>query len=80
MATLVIRDNGRGFQASQISRMFEPFVRLHRSIGQDGTGIGIAMCRRIVEVHGGTIRAAPAADAGAQFTLTLSLTSAAGST
>lgn len=76
MATIIIRDNGRGFQAAQISRIFEPFVRLHRSIGQDGTGIGLAICRRIVEVHGGTIRAAPAADVGAQFTLTLPLTSA----
>lgn len=66
-----ICDNGLGFQADQATRLFEPFVRLHRQSGQEGTGIGLAICRRIVEAHGGTIVARPNPDQGSTFTLTL---------
>lgn len=68
---ITISDNGLGFALNQISRIFEPFVRLHRNIGQDGTGIGLAICRRIIEVHGGSIQAQPGPDTGASFTITL---------
>lgn len=68
---ITISDNGLGFALSQIGRIFEPFVRLHRSIGQDGTGIGLAICRRIIEVHGGSIEAQPGLGMGAIFTIRL---------
>ncbi len=69
MAVISIRDNGLGFHPEQAGRLFEPFVRLHRASGEDGTGIGLAICRRILEVHGGSITAIPAPDHGAIFTV-----------
>jgi signal transduction histidine kinase len=72
--TITVRDNGLGFAADQAGRLFEPFVRLHPQVASDGTGIGLAICRRIVEAHGGTIAAAPRQDGpGAEFTVTLPL-------
>jgi signal transduction histidine kinase len=72
-ALMTVSDNGLGFQREQVGRLFEPFVRLHRGAGNDGTGIGLAICRRIVEVHGGSITAAPNPDVGATFTILLPL-------
>lgn len=68
-----VRDNGLGFAADQAGRMFDPFVRLHPHIPNEGTGIGLAICRRIVEAHGGQITGKPAADVGAEFTIILPL-------
>lgn len=69
---ITVRDNGRGFAEDQAGRLFEPFVRLHPQVTSDGTGIGLAICRRIVEAHGGRISASARAD-GAEFTVTLPL-------
>ena len=53
-------------------RIFVIFQRLHTRDAYEGTGIGLAMCRKIIEYHGGRISLAPAApDRGAQFTFTL---------
>jgi signal transduction histidine kinase len=53
--------------------MFQPFQRLHAQAGYEGSGIGLAICRRIVERHGGTIRAETRPGGGARFLFTLPL-------
>jgi signal transduction histidine kinase len=68
-----VRDNGLGFAPEQARRLFEPFVRLHPQVNSEGTGIGLAICLRIIEAHGGTITAAPGVPCGAIFTIRLPL-------
>lgn len=50
-----VSDNGIGIAANQIDRLFQFFTRLHTRKQFDGTGMGLALCRRIVEHHGGRI-------------------------
>lgn len=71
--SIEVVDNGIGFPAEQAERLFEPFVRLHPEIDDGGTGIGLAICRRIIEAHGGSISAAAVPGTGALFTITLPL-------
>jgi signal transduction histidine kinase len=66
-----VSDNGVGFDRAQAGRLFEPFVRLHDSAEYEGTGIGLALCRRIVERLGGKIRASGECGRGATFTILL---------
>jgi signal transduction histidine kinase len=68
---ITVRDNGVGFDPAQVSRLFQPFVRLHPGISSEGTGIGLAICRRIVEAHNGTIIASPGTPYGAVFSIFL---------
>lgn len=72
-ARITVHDNGRGFAQDQAGRLFEPFVRLHPQVTSEGTGIGLAICRRIVEAHGGHLAATGREDGGAEFTVTLPL-------
>ena len=52
-----IRDNGIGFSEEDRERIFMPFSRLHQARGYEGTGMGLATCRKIVSRHGGEITA-----------------------
>jgi light-regulated signal transduction histidine kinase (bacteriophytochrome) len=71
MSTIVVADNGIGFDARFGEKVFDAFVRLHSRDRYEGSGIGLAICRRIVERHGGRIEATAVPDAGATFTFTL---------
>jgi CheY-like chemotaxis protein len=69
---LRIEDNGIGFDAAESHRLFQPFVRLHPGHSREGVGMGLALVRRIVEAHGGSILA-EGSGAGAAIVLQLAL-------
>lgn len=68
---LVIQDNGIGFDAKYKDRIFSPFERLHSRETYEGTGIGLAICKKIVERHEGTITVDSAKGEGTTFVITL---------
>ena len=70
---LVVSDNGIGFDEKHIDRIFKVFQRLHCRLEYSGTGIGLAVARKIVERHGGVITASSAPGRGATFTSTFPL-------
>jgi len=68
-----IRDNGIGFDQQYADHIFSIFQRLHRKTEYSGTGIGLAMCRRIAQNHQGNITATSEPGQGATFHITLPL-------
>ena len=68
---LLVRDNGAGFEPAYASKLFRPFQRLHGADEYEGHGIGLATVKRVVERHGGTIRAEGVVGQGATFRFTL---------
>jgi PAS domain S-box-containing protein len=63
----MVRDNGAGFDPAHSDGLFQPFRRLHAQEEFEGTGIGLATVKRIVERHGGQVRGEGAVGAGAAF-------------
>jgi light-regulated signal transduction histidine kinase (bacteriophytochrome) len=70
---LSVADNGIGFDEKYLDRVFTIFQRLHGRGEYEGTGIGLAVCRKIVERHGGTITARSSPGRGATFIVTMPL-------
>jgi two-component system sensor histidine kinase KdpD len=68
-----VTDNGPGLPPGQEKQIFEKFTRGERESATSGVGLGLAICRAIVEAHQGKIWAANNPDAGARFSFTLPL-------
>ena len=68
---ITVSDNGIGFEEKFASKIFAPFQRLHGRSEYDGTGVGLSVCRRIVERHNGTIRAFGRPGIGTSFMIRL---------
>jgi PAS domain S-box-containing protein len=78
---LCVADNGIGIIPGQIGRLFQVFQRLQSRATYEGTGIGLALCRKIAEHHGGQIWAESAGeDQGSRFCLELPITAEVGGT
>jgi PAS domain S-box-containing protein len=71
LCQISVADDGIGFDEKYLDRIFAIFQRLHARNEYDGTGIGLAVCRKIVERHGGTLTARSSSGQGATFIVTL---------
>jgi two-component system sensor histidine kinase KdpD len=70
---VAVADNGPGLLPGQVEAVFEKFMRGERESAKPGVGLGLAICRAIVNAHGGTIHAANQPGEGVAFTFTLPL-------
>jgi PAS domain S-box-containing protein len=73
LCQITIQDYGIGFDPKYSEKIFAMFQRLHGRTEYEGTGVGLAVCRRIADRHGGTISAKANPGQGATFTVTLPL-------
>lgn len=69
--TIVVSDNGIGIEKQYLDKIFTPFQRLHGRDAYEGNGIGLAICRRIVERHQGRITIESRPNKGSRFIITL---------
>ena len=74
LCQILVEDNGIGFDEKYLDRIFTVFQRLHKKGEYEGTGVGLAICRKIVDRHGGTITARSTPGQGATFVVTLPVT------
>lgn len=70
---IMVQDNGIGFDEKHLERIFGVFQRLHGRDKYEGSGVGLAVCRKIAQRHGGSITAHSAPGEGAAFIVTLPL-------
>ena len=77
ICTVTVSDNGIGFKEEHGEKIFRMFGRLHGRAQYDGSGMGLAICRKIVERHGGSLAATSTTGQGAMFIVTLPVTQAA---
>lgn len=75
---ITVSDNGIGFDEKYLDRIFNVFQRLRGRLEYEGTGVGLAVCRRIAERHGGSITARSKPGCGATFIITLPITQTTG--
>lgn len=68
---ILVEDNGIGFDEKHVDRIFKPFERLHGMNSYEGTGMGLAICRKIVDRHGGDITVCSQQGQGTTFAVTL---------
>jgi len=68
---ITVEDNGIGFDEKYAQRIFRVFQRLHARDEYSGTGIGLSVCKRIAERHGGSISAESSPGQGAKFVVTI---------
>jgi len=71
MVAIEVSDNGIGLDPEYIDKIFETFSRLNAKDAYEGTGLGLALCKRIAERHHGTIKASGVKGEGASFTISL---------
>ncbi len=74
---ILVEDNGIGFDKKYAERIFQPFERLHGRNVYEGTGMGLVICKKIVEFYGGRIETQSEVGKGAQFIVTLPIEKAA---
>jgi PAS domain S-box-containing protein len=78
LCRVFVFDNGIGFDEKYLDRIFTVFQRLHGRHAYEGTGVGLAVCRRIAERHGGSITATSEPGRGSTFVVTLPTSQHAG--
>jgi len=75
---IIFSDNGIGFDEKYLDRIYQPFQRLHRFDKYEGTGMGLAICRKIIERHDGEIEAHSSPGEGATFVVRLPIINSTG--
>ena len=74
--TIEVRDRGVGVEPSEVAALFEPFYRSSRTASIPGIGVGLSVCKRLVEFLGGTLTASAREGGGSAFTVTFPSASA----